>query len=107
MIRYPPPLARSSDPLWSFEAAERARKSGLVATHCARILAVLSATGEPMTAHEIGARCGLNNVRVLRRMASIVADEKATEDNAGRVCRITHRRLKTFQIAGARPAPGG
>ena len=102
VIRYPPPLARSSDPLWSFEAAERARKSGLVATHCARILAVLRATGEPMTAHEIGARCGLNNVRVLRRMASLVAGKQVVEDNAGRVCSITHRRLKTFWIAGAK-----
>ena len=101
-LRFPPPLARSSDPLSSFEGMERARKSGLVATHCARILAVLSATGEPMTAHEIGARCGLNNVRVLRRMASLVAGKQVVEDNAGRVCSITHRRLKTFWIAGAK-----
>ena len=89
------PLARSGDPLSSFESAERARE--FVATHEQRILAVLRASGVPMTAHEIGARCGLNNVQVLRRMGAIAG---VTKDERGHVCRVTGRRLETFEYQG-------
>ena len=93
------PLARASDPLSSHRSAERVRQCGLIGTHEQRILAVLRATGQPMTAHEIGGRCRLTNVQVSRRMTAIESDEKnhVVKDETGRVCSVTGRRLETFQ----------
>lgn len=58
-------LARKSDPIQSHEAAARA--AVFAGSHRERIVAALKNHG-PMTAHEIGARIGLEPVQVDRRM---------------------------------------
>lgn len=58
-------LARKSDPAQSHDAAARA--SIFAGSHRERIVAALKKHG-PMTAHEIGARIGLEPVQVDRRM---------------------------------------
>jgi len=97
------PLARASDPLTSIKAAERARLSGLVGTHEQRILAVLRATGQPMTASEIGALCNLSNVQVHRRMGAIMSVDanRIEKDERGHVCSVTGQRCETFQFCSA------
>lgn len=61
------PLARTSDPETSHQAAERS--SAFRATHEARILATLEKFGPGGgTVHEIGAYAGLDYVAVARRM---------------------------------------
>jgi len=93
------PLARSSDPGSSFEAAEEAKRSGLVNAHEARILGVLRRRDCFMTAHEIGADAHLTNVQVLRRMSKLVSAKKVTVGERRHVCTVTHRKLTVFQIA--------
>jgi len=93
------PLARSSDPGSSFEAAEEAKRSGLVNAHEARILGVLRRRDCFMTAHEIGADAHLTNVQVLRRMSKLVSAKKVTVGERRHVCTVTHRKLTAFQIA--------
>ena len=89
------PLARSSDKVPCHEAGERAVASGMVASHCKRICSVLQSSRVPMTAHEIGAQCGLDNVEVSRRMKAIVAEMPVAEC-ARRLCSITGRRITAY-----------
>ena len=95
------PLARSSDKVPCHEAGERAVASGMVASHCKRICSVLQSSSVPMTAHEIGAQCGLDNVEVSRRMAAIVKDDPKkgkppVAECARRRCSITGRRITAY-----------
>ena len=60
------PLARTTDPRTSHDAAERSER--FTESHKRRILEALQASRKEMTAGEIGAACGLTVVQVDRRM---------------------------------------
>lgn len=82
------------DPPTSFEAAERAIKSGTTAEHRALILDVLSRAKVPMTASEIGAVCGLTQVEVNRRMSEIPAAQPCE----ARICTFRKSRCTTYKM---------
>lgn len=63
----PTPKARASDPIESHLAAQRMRDSGAAANHRQMILDALAESRVGMTGKQIGERCGLTNVQVLRR----------------------------------------
>lgn len=65
---YGQPRARSSDPITSHEAAERAK--AFAGTHAERILAALEEMGSGI-APEIGLETGLSVVQVDRRVAEL------------------------------------
>lgn len=64
------PLARRLDHDSSYAAADRIVRSGTKKAHEELILFALQYG--PMNAHELGEATGLDNVRVCRRMASLV-----------------------------------
>lgn len=67
-------LARSSDPITSHAAADRAQR--FAGSHRARILAALREHG-PSTAHELERHTGLSYVQVDRRMHELVKRQEA------------------------------
>lgn len=70
----PEPLSRSSDPRSSYQAAHAVKEGA--AAHRERIVACLLEYG-PQTAKEIGARLGLTNVQVCRRLPELRKKRKA------------------------------
>ena len=65
-------LARRSDHDSSHAAAERAVRSGLVATHEARILRALREVGYPLPLAQLALETRLDRVQVARRLSTLV-----------------------------------
>lgn len=66
-------LSRRSDPATSKEAAAKAVRSGMVMTHCRRILACLKKHG-PQNANQVGARLKLHPHQVMKRFSDLKND---------------------------------
>lgn len=71
------PLARSTDPQTSHDAAERV--ASVAVSHRNRIMAALDTPG---TVKEIAQRCGLDHVRVGKRMVELKRLGLAAETDA-------------------------
>lgn len=63
-----PPLCRASDPITSFEAADRVKE--FQADHCTRILAALKRIGTA-GAEQIGAMTGMDAYQVRKRLPEL------------------------------------
>lgn len=66
-------LSRRTDPATSKEAATKAVRSGMVMTHCQRILACLKDHG-PQNANQVGARLKLHPHQVMKRFSDLKND---------------------------------
>lgn len=66
-------LSRRTDPATSKEAAAKAVRSGMVMTHCQRILACLKDHG-PQNANQVGARLKLHPHQVMKRFSDLKND---------------------------------
>lgn len=66
-------LSRRTDPATSKEAAAKAVRSGMVMTHCQRILACLKDHG-PQNANQVGARLRLHPHQVMKRFSDLKND---------------------------------
>ena len=88
-------LARNTDPHTSHEAAAWFVESGAQARQIDKIMFVISASNEPLTATEIGNRCGLSQWQVCRRSAEM---KKQAQIAGTRTCSIIGSKSQTWEL---------
>ena len=91
---FSPPIARTTDPDTSHEAAARHSASGARSTNAQRVLAAML-PGQPETFREIALRCGLDPVETMRRLNDLRC-AGLVEVGPKRECRIARTRMQTW-----------
>jgi len=100
------PMARSTDPLSSFLAADKVKASGAARKQREKVLAAvrLFASAGPRTAAEIAQEAHLDRFVVCRRMIDLVRLDQVIEHKKVRRCSVLGSLCNTYEPA--RTAPG-
>jgi hypothetical protein len=94
----PGPRSRRNDPESSHVAAREHQQSGAAATHAAIVIAVLRASGEPLTYREVHRRADIvEAVEVMRRLDDLRRQE-LVETGPQRICRVSGRLAQTWRV---------